>query len=441
MAEVAGPTPRWKHGMIVSFEAPYPRPRLSSSFAIDVVEAGYRLEADEAQWFDGVLERIAPELPYNLGTMAITYSFEGERLKLGRLVGRDCPQALLDFTRMMYESAPPDVSRAIRSSAGELRAFSEFARGVAPDEGASIRAMMSAIGVADGFVVAYPDGDGGWIAFAALTEEPVRTFPRQRSIWRRVCAHLATAWRLRQRFGSAKDLVEAVMSPGGRVLSASGEAASRASRERLAQAVDALGRARGELRTRDPIAAMDLWKGLVSGRWSLIERVESDGTTTLVAHENEPHTPDPRGLSPRERAIVELALTGASNKHIAYTLGLGPGTVAKHLQRASAKLGVDSRVELMRIGGLGRAEAPRAVLRGEKLGLLVLGNTAATQALPLTQAERDVAMLIAQGLTNAEIAARRGSAERTVANQVASIYEKTGVGSRAELTLAMTRGT
>lgn len=411
-----------------------------ASFAIDVVEAGYRLEVGEAEWFDGVLERLAPELSCGLGMMAITYSFEGERLKLGRLVGRECPQQLVDLTRMIYENAPPDVTRAIRSSAGELRAYSEFARGVAPHEGEGIRDMMKAFGLADGRLVAYPDGDGGWIAFAAPGELPIRTFPRQRSIWRRVCAHVATAWRLRQRIGSAKDVVEAVMSPAGRVLSASGEAASRASRERLAQAVDALGRARGELRTRDPIAAMDLWKGLVSGRWSLIERIEGDGTTTLVAHENEPHAPDPRGLSPRERAIVELALTGASNKHIAYTLGLGSGTVAKHLQMASAKLGVDSRVELMRIGSLASAEAPRAVVRGEELGLLVLG-AAAGSALPLTAAERDVAMLVASGLTNAEIAARRGSAERTVANQIASIYGKAGVGSRAELVLAMARAT
>jgi hypothetical protein len=54
-----------------------------SSFAIDVAEAGYRLEGTERQWFDRVLERLAPELSRGLGTMAITYSFEGERLNLG----------------------------------------------------------------------------------------------------------------------------------------------------------------------------------------------------------------------------------------------------------------------------------------------------------------------------------------------------------------------
>jgi DNA-binding NarL/FixJ family response regulator len=49
----------------------------------------------------------------------------------------------------------------------------------------------------------------------------------------------------------------------------------------------------------------------------------------------------------------------------------------------------------------------------------------------LTPAEADVARLLGCGLSNAGIAARRGSSERTVANQVASIFRKMGLGSRA----------
>ncbi len=54
----------------------------------------------------------------------------------------------------------------------------------------------------------------------------------------------------------------------------------------------------------------------------------------------------------------------------------------------------------------------------------------------LTDAERAVAALVAQGLTNAEIARERGTALRTVANQVAAILEKLGVASRAEIALS-----
>ena len=51
----------------------------------------------------------------------------------------------------------------------------------------------------------------------------------------------------------------------------------------------------------------------------------------------------------------------------------------------------------------------------------------------LTVAERAVAALVLAGESNAAIARTRRSAISTVANQVASIYRKLGVGSRAEL--------
>jgi DNA-binding NarL/FixJ family response regulator len=57
----------------------------------------------------------------------------------------------------------------------------------------------------------------------------------------------------------------------------------------------------------------------------------------------------------------------------------------------------------------------------------------------LTTAERQVALALLAGLSNAEIAARRGTSPRTIANQVASIYCKLGVGSRAELAACWVR--
>lgn len=50
----------------------------------------------------------------------------------------------------------------------------------------------------------------------------------------------------------------------------------------------------------------------------------------------------------------------------------------------------------------------------------------------LSNAESDVARLLASGKTNREIAERRRTAERTVVNQVSAIFRKLEVGSRAE---------
>jgi DNA-binding CsgD family transcriptional regulator len=56
-------------------------------------------------------------------------------------------------------------------------------------------------------------------------------------------------------------------------------------------------------------------------------------------------------------------------------------------------------------------------------------------ALPecLSAAERDVALGVIAGKSNAQIAAARGTSARTVANQVASLFEKLGVRSRQQI--------
>jgi DNA-binding NarL/FixJ family response regulator len=51
----------------------------------------------------------------------------------------------------------------------------------------------------------------------------------------------------------------------------------------------------------------------------------------------------------------------------------------------------------------------------------------------LTRAERAVLRLLLRGLDVTSIAASRGTSPRTITNQLARIYRKLGVGSRAEL--------
>jgi DNA-binding CsgD family transcriptional regulator len=51
----------------------------------------------------------------------------------------------------------------------------------------------------------------------------------------------------------------------------------------------------------------------------------------------------------------------------------------------------------------------------------------------LTEAEREVARLVADGCSNQAIAAQRRARPQTVANQLAAIYRKLAVSSRSEL--------
>jgi DNA-binding NarL/FixJ family response regulator len=53
----------------------------------------------------------------------------------------------------------------------------------------------------------------------------------------------------------------------------------------------------------------------------------------------------------------------------------------------------------------------------------------------LAQREDEVANLVAEGMTNREIAQRLGIAEHTVSNCLFRIFEKLGISSRVELVL------
>lgn len=76
---------------------------------------------------------------------------------------------------------------------------------------------------------------------------------------------------------------------------------------------------------------------------------------------------------------------------------------------------------------------------GETLFVIALDAPVVPEAERLSPGERDVAARIVAGESNAEIARARGVSVRTVANQVASIFRKLGVGSRAELAARASR--
>ncbi|MDR6414888.1 LuxR C-terminal-related transcriptional regulator [Pseudarthrobacter sulfonivorans] len=68
-------------------------------------------------------------------------------------------------------------------------------------------------------------------------------------------------------------------------------------------------------------------------------------------------------LTPREQEIVELLQSGQSNREVARSLSLSARTVEGHLYRIFAKLGVNSRAELLASGfchGPQRTDRPRA---------------------------------------------------------------------------------
>ncbi len=182
------------------------------------------------------------------------------------------------------------------------------------------------------------------------------------------------------------------------------------------------------------------------GAWSVIDCIRCGDAWCLVTRLSPAGAPERRviGLSNRERVIAAQVAAGAPLKVVAATLSISIQAVATYLSRVKRKLGVSSRAELVRAvilegaGGPGTA-TPAPVLfefiwNGQRLRVLPAPRAPAPPiAWRLTDAELDVLIRVAYGMSNAQIARTRGTAATTVASQVSTIMHKVGVSSRAEL--------
>jgi len=136
--------------------------------------------------------------------------------------------------------------------------------------------------------------------------------------------------------------------------------------------------------------------------------------------------------------MLERVALGQSNKFVSYELGIAQSCVSAYLSSARVKLGLRSRTELVQLMQFGRVASsePRAesfcIEPGESVVLRVVREQGTTPAV-LTSSERDIFRAILYGRSNAEIAVSRGRSLRTVANQVASVFRKLAISSRAEL--------
>lgn len=83
-------------------------------------------------------------------------------------------------------------------------------------------------------------------------------------------------------------------------------------------------------------------------------------------------------------------------------------------------------------GGQFHGEEARALRLTDDLVLFSV-QRAEPKAHGLTSAQHEVALLAAEGLTNAAIAARRHSSAHTVANLLAGAYARLGISGRREL--------
>jgi DNA-binding NarL/FixJ family response regulator len=184
-----------------------------------------------------------------------------------------------------------------------------------------------------------------------------------------------------------------------------------------------------------------VWRELVRGVESVTHEGFSDTHCGLVLAPTKEPVERPAG---RRLEILESVLAGLGQNCVAIDMDLAPSTVALHARLALESLGVSVRPSRVHPLLMLMATAARR-------GILVSGQVSYVQSeqgelrmievprpgqrlgesLPI--AERAVIDLLIEGHCYTEIARKRGTAVRTVANQIAAGFRRLNVSGRSEL--------
>jgi DNA-binding CsgD family transcriptional regulator len=314
--------------------------RRTTRGSIDVIERAYDLDPslDEKAWVTEILKALRPQLDHGLGLCAFVSDRErpfeaiaGFDLPDGWTKAMGALMASRDGARLTH---PGPIAQTASGKIGKRR----FAKNEA------MRDEWRPRGVADGVGIIAHDGTTRVLTIAApMAHQQVLSAPLV-AHYSRLVTHIAAGWRLRDSLG--KDAtVDAVLAPSGKVVHAERTAREPNARQKLRDAAVAIDRARGAIRRKDEEGAVRLWRVLVDGEWSLVDRFDTDGRRYIVARKNAPT----RALTLRERQVVSLISLGHHIKLISYELGVSQASVVAARKQAMLKLGVDKLSDLIQL--------------------------------------------------------------------------------------------
>lgn len=296
---------------------------------VAIIEAAYDHDPDLGRWLRGLAAAAHRCFGTRLGAIAYTFELRADGdlacsgfeaggpadpAKAARLLDVVCAPENVALRRRIYAATP--VAELASEAASDLPASGDVA------------ASLQREGIVDVLGIRAVDGEGRGCVVAVLLDELTTLPPRVRASCNRVAAHLLAAWRLRAQASTTGAGVALTLDDDW--LFAVPFGATRA----------------------DPFQASALWEGLMTGQWEVIASRDHLEQRTLLLRRRRSEGADFVGLSARERAVAALAVEGHSLKYIASELGLSAPTVTEHMKRALAKLGLDTRMELVRLNAL-----------------------------------------------------------------------------------------
>jgi DNA-binding CsgD family transcriptional regulator len=334
--------------------------RLRTDF-ISIIEAIYSVEQPATSWLTQIMAAAAPALDEGVGVGGTLYEIRDQPPHhLDLITGIGLPEGWLEVGAALH--AMPELHQDIKRGYENLLCADLTELDKLSDNFEIAGSYYKKWNILGGLMLNGLDTTRRGVCLHLFSRAPIKASKARRNMLTQLSTHLATGYRLQQRLARMETTapVEAVLTPRGRVEHCEPAASSSESRASLQEAVEQRRWSQGRARIDQPERAVAVWRGLVTGRWTLVDRYEANGQRYVLARQN---TPESRGLvalSGRENQVAGLAALGRSNKVIAYELDLAHVTVRVLLGRAAKKLGVRSRAELVsriQSGSEGRQDA------------------------------------------------------------------------------------
>jgi DNA-binding CsgD family transcriptional regulator len=330
----------------------------ATTAAIDLVEAAYDLEVDAGDWMPRLFAAGRPLFDFAsaaYSSLVAGISKEGQPLVTQLHVEMGPEDLVLRSFRAAQEAGPDMVVQTAQAIVdGGVMTLREVGERFPK----TYEALTKHIGCKDGIALHGTDPDCRGVFFATFTPDFIELTPREREHWQMLAVHLGAGHRLRRGLESTdlpgiavSDIplqAEALLDPSRFLVSnAVGGAKDPDALEKIREAAVRVDRARGKLRKSDPDEALEIWHGLVRGRWSLVDWFDTDGRRFVLAKPNAPNLGDPHGLTEREAQVATYAARGESGKIIGYRFGISPQRVSTLLNAAMRKLRVKTQAQLV----------------------------------------------------------------------------------------------
>ncbi len=323
---------------------------------IDFTETAYNLGL-KSEWLSELLRAGNRFIGRGLGVAGLTCKRGAERgdFVIEQVEAESCPEGFAQSVMRAQLKVPREFLWRV-SRPTYPRTLSEAAKG---DPEGFQDVMRHFPYAEDGLGISSFDPDGHGVYLVAPLRKRTSLGAHEREHLQMMAAHFQAGSRLRRalRQPSANGAeetrlplrAEAVLDPRAfRMTDAAGAAQDCDSIEEIREAAKNVDRARGRMRESDPLAALELWKALVRGRWSMVDWFDSDSRRFVLAVPNAPTVNDPRGLTKQEARVISLITTGHTNKLIGYQLGLSQARVSALVNSAMRKLGVRTRAQLVK---------------------------------------------------------------------------------------------